>query len=101
MMNPTMLIEDLAVVAVIALFAWLVPMRRQGIPGLRGRGRPPAHPWPVPPRTAPVAEQLSPAEARDRDREQDRRILAELDSTWDAEYADRMTDQLRDHRDSA
>src|ERR1700760_4690172 len=43
-MTLTVLVEDLAVVAVIALFIWLVPMRRKGIPGLRGRGRPPGHP---------------------------------------------------------
>jgi hypothetical protein len=38
----TMIIEDVAVVAVIALFVWLVPVRRNGIPGLRGRGRVPS-----------------------------------------------------------
>ena len=40
----TMIAEDVAAVAVIALFVWLVPMRRHGIPGLRGRGRPPVSP---------------------------------------------------------
>jgi hypothetical protein len=130
MMTLTVLVEDLAVVAVIALFIWLVPMRRKGIPGLRGRGRPPgrpvvddsagsapglsappsappgappAQPGRVPPRPVPAAEQVSPAEApgHDQEQEQDRRILAELDGTWDADYADRVAAQLRDRRDSA
>jgi hypothetical protein len=134
MMTLTVLVEDLAVVAVIALFIWLVPMRRKGIPGLRGRGRPPgrpvtddsapgpsalpgpppsAPPGPppiqpgrVPPRPVPAAEQVSRAEAPGHEQpgheqEQDRRILAELDGTWDADYADRVAAQLRDRRDSA
>ena len=42
----TMIAEDVAVVAVIALFVWLVPVRRHGIPGLRGRGRVPSSPFP-------------------------------------------------------
>jgi hypothetical protein len=58
----TMIVEDVAVVVVIALFVWLVPMRRKGIPGLRGRGRAPASPMAVPatpePRPIPAAEQL-------------------------------------------
>jgi hypothetical protein len=121
MMTLTVLVEDLAVVAVIALFIWLVPMRRKGIPGLRGRGRPPGHPamddsapgrstptgappiqpGRVPPRPVPAAEQVSAAETPGREQEQDRRILAELDHTWDADYADRVAAQLRDRRDSA
>ena len=47
----TMIAEDVAAVAVIALFVWLVPMRRHGIPGLRGHGR-----SPVSPLTADAAE---------------------------------------------
>jgi hypothetical protein len=39
----TVIIEDVAVVTVIVLFAWLVPARQNGIPGLGGRGRVPAH----------------------------------------------------------
>jgi hypothetical protein len=125
-MTLTVLVEDLAVVAVIALFIWLVPMRRKGIPGLRGRGRPPGHPavddsapgpagpgraaaasapplqpGRVPPRPVPAAEQVSAAETSGREQEQERRILAELDGTWDADYADRVAAQLRDRRDSA
>jgi hypothetical protein len=120
-MTTTMIVEYVAVVAVIALFVWLVPMRKNGIPGLRGRGRPPGKAdsgttrdgrfiggssRPVPPRPVPPAEQLG-ATASERtgreagEREQDRRILAELDQTWDAGYADREADRLRDHRDSA
>jgi hypothetical protein len=63
----TMIVEDVAVVLVIALFVWLVPMRRHGIPGLRGRGRAPVSPMaaPVPsqatpePRPVPAAEKLA------------------------------------------
>src|ERR1700761_4673844 len=120
-MTLTMIVEYLAVAAVIALFVWLVPMRRNGIPGLRGRGRPPgypaagdagagpsvpaslppARPGPVAPRPVPADEQVSKAEAPGSEPEQDRRILAELDGTWDAGYADRVAAQLRDHRNSA
>src|ERR1700761_6356848 len=38
----TMIIEDVAVMTVIVLFAWLVPARQNGIPGLGGRGGTPA-----------------------------------------------------------
>lgn len=120
-MTPTMIVEYIAVAAVIALFVWLVPMRRNGIPGLRGRGRPPGHPaaddsrsgpfvpaspqpaqpGPVAPRPVPADEQVGEAAAPDHEQEQDRRILAELDGTWDAGYADRVAAQLRDHRNSA
>lgn len=120
-MTLTMIVEYVAVAAVVALFAWLVPMRRHGIPGLRGRGRPPgrpvtdesgsgptvpasprpAPPGPVPPRPVPADEQVGAAGTAGGEPEQDRRILAELDGTWDADYADRVAAQLRDHRDSA
>ncbi len=69
-----MIIEDVAVVTVIVLFAWLVPPRQNGIPGLGGRGRTPAH------------------------RERDERVLAELDKTWAPDYADRVTAQLRERK---
>jgi hypothetical protein len=122
-----MIIEDVAVVAVIVLFAWLVPARQNGIPGLGGRGRVPAHrapgrhpagravradptvaavaetrPQPVRPRPVPAAERISPADAgrgpRGRDREQDERVLAELDKTWAPGYADRVAAQLRERK---
>ena len=53
----TMIAEDVAAVAVIALFVWLVPMRRHGIPGLRGRGRAPVGPL--------AADPLGPAASGD------------------------------------
>jgi hypothetical protein len=120
-MTLTMIVEYIAAAAVIALFVWLVPMRRNGIPGLRGRGRPPGHPvaddagsrpsmpaspqpaqpGPVAPRPVPADEKISPAEAPGREQEQEQRILAELDGTWDAGYADRVAAQVRDHQNPA
>jgi hypothetical protein len=71
----TMIVEDVAVVLVIALFVWLVPMRRRGIPGLRGRGRAPVSPvagGPAPePRPVPLAERVG------RD-EREGRVVAQL-----------------------
>ena len=88
-----MIIEDVAVVTVIVLFAWLVPARQNGIPGLGGRGRTPAHrapahrapgrrapgravradpavatvtetrPEPIRPRPVPAAERIGPADS--------------------------------------
>jgi hypothetical protein len=121
----TMIIEDVAVVAVIVLFAWLVPARQNGIPGLGGRGRVPAHrapgrrapgravlanptavtetrPGPIRPRPVPAAERIGPADAgagrRGRNREQDERVLAELDKTWAPGYADRVAAQVRERK---
>jgi hypothetical protein len=126
----TMIIEDVAVVAVIVLFAWLVPARQNGIPGLGGRGRVPVHrapahrapgrrapgravlanptavtetrPGPIRPRPVPAAERIGPADAgagrRGRNREQDERVLAELDKTWAPGYADRVAAQVRERK---
>jgi hypothetical protein len=117
----TLIIEDVAVVAVIVSFAWLVPARQNGIPGLGGRGRVPAHragravradpavaavaetrPQPIRPRPVPAAERISPADAgrgpHGRDREQDERVLAELEKTWAPGYADRVAAQLRERK---
>ena len=47
-----MIYEDIAAVVVVALFIWLVPVRRNGIPGLRGRGKLPMGPPPSPPEQA-------------------------------------------------
>ena len=125
-----MIIEDVAVVAVIVLFAWLVPARQNGIPGLGGRGRVPAHrtpghrapgrrapgravladpaavteirPGPIRPRPVPAAERIGPGDAgagsRGRNREQDERVLAELDKTWAPGYADRVAAQVRERK---
>ena len=95
-----MIIEDVAVVTVIVLFAWLVPARQNGIPGLGGRGRVPAHrtpahrapggrapgravladptavtetrPGPIRPRPVPAAERISPADSGGGQRGRDR-----------------------------
>jgi hypothetical protein len=91
----SMIVEDVAAVAVIALFFWLVPIHRKGIPGLRGRGRAPrsSAPMSVRPRPVPVDEQISAAD--------DARVLAELDRTWAAGYADQAATQARGHKNSA
>ena len=76
----TMIAEDAAVVVVIALFLWLVPMRRNGIPGLRGRGRAPVSPMAGAPEPRPVrvAEQLSAVCDAGRPSERDDRVVAQL-----------------------
>jgi hypothetical protein len=112
MLMMTMIVEDVAVVAVIALFIWLVPVRRKGIPGLRGRGRVPnspfapsarpARPGEVQPRPVPEDEKISAADARGVQAGKcDDRVLAELDRTWDAGYADQAGTQARGHKNSA
>ena len=64
-----MIYEDIAAVVVVALFIWLVPVRRNGIPGLRGRGKLPMGPPPPPPeqaagRPAPLAKVINLPEQR-------------------------------------
>ncbi len=64
-----MIYEDIAAVVVVALFIWLVPVRRNGIPGLRGRGKLPMSPPPSPPeqaagRPAPLAKVINLPEQR-------------------------------------
>jgi len=49
-----MIYEDIAAAVAVALFIWLVPVRRNGIPGLRGRGKLPPGPPPPPPEQAPA-----------------------------------------------
>jgi hypothetical protein len=101
-----MIIEDVAVVTVIVLFAWLVPARQNGIPGLGGRGRIPAHRTPAhraPGRRPPGrVVRADPADSgggqHGRDRERDERVLAELDKTWAPDYADRVAAQLRERK---
>ena len=46
-----MIYLDIAAAIMVALFIWLVPVRRNGIPGLRGRGK-------LPPVTAAHASGL-------------------------------------------
>jgi hypothetical protein len=100
----TAIVEDVAVAAVIVLFAWLVPARRNGIPGLSGRGRLPAglapelvrpRPERVRPRAVPVVERMGAG----RDREREARLLAELDRTWPIGYADRVATEINDVTD--
>ncbi len=64
-----MIYEDIAAVVMVALFIWLVPVRRNGIPGLRGRGKLPMGPPPSPPeqaagRPAPLAKVINLPEQR-------------------------------------
>ena len=64
-----MIYADIAAVVMVALFLWLVPVRRNGIPGLRGRGKLPVAPppWPPEPSTghpAPSAKVITLAERR-------------------------------------
>ena len=94
----TMIVEDVAVVVVIALFLWLVPMRRNGIPGLRGRGRAPVSPMAAgsapEPRRIPLAEQVGEAEGEDR-------VVAQLGRARGASYAGPRPGQDRGHKNSA
>ena len=109
---------DIAAAVMVALFIWLVPVRRNGIPGLRGRGKlppggldapggpdghggpdapdmpgvRPAHPGYVAPRPAPPGE-MAGGLAGGHSGGQDERILAELDATWEPGYADQVTAQ--------
>jgi len=80
-----MIYEDIAAAVAVALFIWLVPVRRNGIPGLRGRGKIPSGPPPPPPERAqrapapqaPLAKVLSLSGRRqeqlDREADQPRR----------------------------
>jgi hypothetical protein len=90
-----MIVEDVAAVAAIGLFFWLVPMRRNGIPGLRGRGRAPRNPVPmnVQPRPVPVEETISAAG--------DAWAVAELDRTRAARHAGQVTAQGHGQKNSA
>ena len=94
----TMIVEDVAVVLVIALFVWLVPMRRNGIPGLRGRGRAPVSPMAAgsapEPRPVPLAEQVGEAEGQDR-------VVAQLGQARGASYAGPAPGQDQGHKHSA
>ena len=42
-----MIYLDIAAAIMVVLFIWLVPVRRNGIPGLRGRGKLPPGPPPT------------------------------------------------------
>lgn len=102
-----MIYEDIAAAIVVALFIWLVPVRRNGIPGLRGRGKlppgpsavPPAHPGHVAPRPVPPDEMIGPPDGSRDGR--DERVLAELDATWDPGYADREAARHQSRKKSA
>jgi hypothetical protein len=100
----TMIVEDVAVVVVIALFVWLVPMRRHGIPGLRGRGRAPVSPMASAtpePRPVPAAEQLGAVSDPGRPAERDDRVVAQLSQFRGASYAGPGPEQNQGHKHSA
>ena len=92
-----MIYEDIAAAIVVALFIWLVPVRRNGIPGLRGRGKlPPGPPPTEPPPTdpgdaAPRPGDETAGEPLPGDRSGgDERVLADLDASWEPGHADRV-----------
>jgi hypothetical protein len=92
-----MIYLDIAAAIMVALFIWLVPVRRDGIPGLRGRGKlppvpPPTHPVYLAPRPAPPDE-MAGAPDGGHSYGRDERLLAELDATWKPGYADEVTAQ--------
>jgi hypothetical protein len=101
----TMIVEDVAVVLVIALFVWLVPMRRNGIPGLRGRGRAPVSPTAgsttPEPRPAPAAEQVGAVSDAGRPVERDDRVVAQLSQFRGASHAGPRPEQDQSHKHSA
>lgn len=101
----TMIVEDVAVVVVIALFVWLVPMRRNGIPGLRGRGRAPISPMATSatpePRPVPAAEQFGAVSDAGRPVERDDRVVAQLSQFRGASYARPRPEQDQGHKHSA
>jgi hypothetical protein len=99
----TMIVEDVAVVVVIALFVWLVPMRRNGIPGLRGRGRAPVSPATATPepRPVPAAEQMAAVSDAGRPVERDDRVVAQLSEFRGASCAGPGPEQDRGHKHSA
>jgi hypothetical protein len=90
-----MIVEDVAAAAAIGLFFWLVPMRRNGIPGLRGRGRAPRNPAPMnmQPRPVPVEETIGATG--------DTRVVAELDQTRTVRHAGQVAAHTRGHKNSA
>ena len=90
-----MIYLDIAAAIMVALFIWLVPVRRNGIPGLRGRGKlppvpQPTHPGHVAPRPAPPDEMTGEPDGG-HSYGRDERLLAELDATWKPGYADEVT----------
>jgi hypothetical protein len=98
-----MIYEDIAAAIVVALFIWLVPVRRNGIPGLRGRGKLP----PGPPPTdlgdaAPRAGDETAGGPLPGDRSGGaERVLADLDASWEPGYADRVTAEHKSRRKPA
>ena len=103
-----MIYEDIAAAIVVALFIWLVPVRRNGIPGLRGRGKlPPGPPPTEPPPTDPGDATPRPgdetaSEPLPGDRSGgDERVLADLDASWEPGYADRVTAEHKSRRKPA
>ena len=114
-----MIIEDVAAVAMIALFIWRVPVRRNGIPGLHGRGRVPASPFPgstakpargeaapagpagILPRSVPEDERITTAGDRDNAGQREVHVLAEHDRGRGPGHPRHGPDQIRGHENSA
>ncbi len=97
-----MIYEDIAAAIVIALFIWLVPVRRNGIPGLRGRGKLPPGPPPTDPGDAAPRPGDETAGESLHDRSGgDERVLADLDASWEPGYADRVTAEHKSRKKSA
>ena len=97
-----MIYEDIAAAVVVALFIWLVPVRRNGIPGLRGRGKLPPGPPPTDPGDAarrPGDETASEPVPGDGSGGGER-VLADLDASWEPGYADRVTAEHKSRRKS-
>jgi hypothetical protein len=98
-----MIYEDIAAAIVVALFIWLVPVRRNGIPGLRGRGKLPPGPPPTDPgeaATRPGDETASELLPGDRSGGGER-VLADLDASGEPGYADRLTAEHKSRKKSA
>jgi hypothetical protein len=101
----TMIVEDVAVATVIAVFLWLVPMRRHGIPGLRGRGRAPVSPMAAgaapEPRPVPVTEHLGAVSHGGHPAGRHDRMAAQLSQFRGTSYAGPGPAQERGHKSSA
>jgi hypothetical protein len=95
--------EDIAVAIVVALFIWLVPVRRNGIPGLRGRGKLPPGPPPTEPgdRAPRPGEKTASEPQHGHHDGRDERVLADLDASWEPGYADQMTAEHKSRKKSA
>jgi hypothetical protein len=96
-----MIYADIAAAVAVALFIWLVPVRRNGIPGLRGRGKlPPGHQGHLASRPIPPDEVIG-APDGDHHSGRDERILAELDTSREPGHTSRVTAPHQSRKKSA